>query len=210
MAKKKLPRGGKSKIQEITSDIDRLLSEAEESGNYLKITNYCRFLVESRKGVIERHYAMKNIGELSVRSLINSRYSAKSESGKFIKIANAIDEIFMQLAKLDESNVRFASFTYGFASAISLFSSIIDDKDFLVQSKAIENQKTAQKEGGEARGSQLTGDKERRIDRIRPYVLGHEELTNREIANIFLKDWPGDIKLDTASRYVSGIKSGKY
>ncbi|WP_143754945.1 hypothetical protein [Caulobacter sp. BP25] len=208
MTRKILPRGGNSKLHGITSDIYRLLDDAEKSGNYVKITNYCRSIVASRRKVIESHYSMENVGELLVRSLIDSRCTDKSESGKFIKIANCIDEVFMQIARLDENNVRFASFTYGFASAISLFSSITDDKDVLVRSQALENQKTAQQEGGDVRGRQLEVQKMKRIEALKPYVLSRAGMTNRAIAKAFREDSDQEVALDTVARDVAEIRAG--
>lgn len=203
----KIRRGGQAEAQAIIAAIGAAIDQANQTGDFASVFSICRSAVNARAVEIINRYKVQNTGDIEISRLERSDDRSKSESGKFLRIASATDLIIGEMERIYQAEVLFPAFSYGFLSALSLFTSIIDDSNVLVRSAAIENQATAQKSGGSATGRKSKAEREMRLANLMPFVRSGVGKTNREIARQFLKTTGSSLELDTVARYVRELRA---
>lgn len=203
----KIRRGGQAEAQAIIAMIGAAIDQANQTGDFASVFSICRNAVNARAVEIIKKYNVQNAGDIAISRLERSDDRSKSESGKFLRIAAATDLIVGEMENVYQGEVLFPAFSYGFLSALSLFTSIIDDSNVLVRSAVIENQETAQRSGGNATGRKSRAERDARLASLMPFVRSGVGKTNREIARQFLKTTGSSIELDTVARYVRELRA---
>lgn len=151
----KIRRGGQAEAQAIIAMIGAAIDQANQTGDFASVFSICRNAVNARAVEIIKKYNVQNAGDIAISRLERSDDRSKSESGKFLRIAAATDLIVGEMENVYQGEVLFPAFSYGFLSALSLFTSITDDSNVLVRSAVIENQETAQRSGGTPQAANL-------------------------------------------------------